>query len=77
MDLRQEPSKRSWRDDWRLRTSWTERRNNDSLLEELGKQRDLMKTIKKRQLMLIYSRFTGPFYPCIFVPDYVIILVFF
>ena len=37
---------------WRrmLRVSWTERRTNESILEEIGKQRELMRTIKKRQL---------------------------
>lgn len=31
-----------------LRISWTERRNSESLLYEIGKQRDLLKTIKKQ-----------------------------
>ena len=37
---------------WRrmLRISWMERRTNDSILEELGKQREMIKTIRRRQL---------------------------
>ena len=37
---------------WRrmLRISWTDRRTNESILHEISKQRELLKTIRKRQM---------------------------
>ena len=33
-----------------LRVSWVERRTNDSILEEIGKTRELLRMIRRRQL---------------------------
>ena len=36
-----------------MRISWTERRTNESVLQEIGKPRELLKTIRKRQLSFL------------------------
>ena len=33
-----------------FRVSWVERRTNESILQEVGKRRELLRTIKRRQL---------------------------
>ena len=60
MNVRHEPSTQRWRSgsryfkiwSWRsmLRVSWVERRTNDSILEEIGKTRELLRMIMRRQL---------------------------
>ena len=40
---------------WRrmMRVSWTERRTNDSIFEEIGKERELLRTIRRRQMRFL------------------------
>ena len=40
---------------WRrmMRVSWTERRTNDSIFEEIGRERELLRTIRKRQMRFL------------------------
>ena len=40
---------------WRrmMRVSWTERRTNESIFEEIGKERELLRTIRRRQMRFL------------------------
>ena len=40
---------------WRriMRVSWMERRTNDSIFEEIGKERELLRTIRRRQMRFL------------------------